>query len=244
MVLVLGAANLPMMFVLWASYFSIVSIGQTWYSFGWESQLLEMGFLSMFLVPGLSLSLFPKNIITPWIHIWGNRWLLFRIMIGAGMIKIRGDECWRNLTCMNYHYQTQPVPNPISIYYHNSPGMNNAFESRVKVFCLKTYHLVETFHKMETMGNHIVELILPWFLLIPHRTCQWFGGLTQVLFQVISTVQINTSTLTFLINDFGEYFSYVSCSYYSILFCLVCFDFFREFIISQLVNHFTSNNVF
>jgi hypothetical protein len=43
-------------------------------------------------------------------------------MIGAGMIKIRGDQCWRDLTCMNYHYQTQPVPNPFSIYFHNTPG--------------------------------------------------------------------------------------------------------------------------
>ena len=27
-----------------------------------------------------------------------SRWLLFRIMLGAGLIKIRGDECWRDLT--------------------------------------------------------------------------------------------------------------------------------------------------
>ena len=36
---------------------------------------------------------------------WGYRWLLFRIMRGAGLIKIRGDACWRDLTCMDYHYQ-------------------------------------------------------------------------------------------------------------------------------------------
>ncbi|MFX8778356.1 lipase maturation factor family protein, partial [Acinetobacter baumannii] len=46
---------------------------------------------------------FPTWIRTPWVLIWGNRWLLFRIMLGAGLIKIRGDECWRDLTCMNYH---------------------------------------------------------------------------------------------------------------------------------------------
>ena len=26
-------------------------------------------------------------------------------MIGAGLIKIRGDKCWTDLTCMNYHYE-------------------------------------------------------------------------------------------------------------------------------------------
>ena len=34
----------------------------------------------------------------------------------AGMIKIRGDSCWRDLTAMCYHYETQPVPNPVSWY--------------------------------------------------------------------------------------------------------------------------------
>lgn len=121
-VAILGAANVPIMFVLWALYFSIVTVGQRWYSFGWESQLLETGFLAMFMVPLLSLRRFPKFTPTPWVAIWGNRWLLFRIMIGAGMIKIRGDKCWRDLTCMNYHYQTQPVPNFFSIYFHNTPG--------------------------------------------------------------------------------------------------------------------------
>jgi hypothetical protein len=121
-VLVLGSANVPIMFALWALYFSIVTIGQRWYSFGWESQLLETGFLAMFMVPVLSLEKFPKYTRTPWVGIWGNRWLLFRIMIGAGMIKVRGDQCWRDLTCMNYHYQTQPIPNMFSIYFHNTPG--------------------------------------------------------------------------------------------------------------------------
>lgn len=124
MVAVIGSANVPIMFALWALYFSIVTIGQRWYSFGWESQLLETGFLAMFMVPVLSLSKFPKYTYTPWVAIWGYRWLLFRIMIGAGMIKIRGDQCWRDLTCMNYHYQTQPNPNPFSIYFHNTPGMH------------------------------------------------------------------------------------------------------------------------
>jgi hypothetical protein len=125
LVAVLGSANVPLMFLLWVLYFSIVTVGQHWYSFGWESQLLETGFLAMFMVPMLSLRKFPKLTPTPWVAVWGYRWLLFRIMIGAGMIKVRGDQCWRDLTCMNYHYQTQPVPNPFSIYFHNTPGKSS-----------------------------------------------------------------------------------------------------------------------
>jgi lipase maturation factor 1 len=39
-VCVLGAANMMIMLALWLLYISIVNVGQTWYSFGWESQLL------------------------------------------------------------------------------------------------------------------------------------------------------------------------------------------------------------
>jgi hypothetical protein len=122
-IFIIGGSNFPLSFCQWLIYTSIVNTGQVWYSFGWESQLLEISFLSMFLVPVWSLDRFPKLTPTPWTCIFGYRWLLFRIMIGAGMIKVRGDQCWRDLTCMNYHYQTQPVPNPLSYYFHSMPGM-------------------------------------------------------------------------------------------------------------------------
>lgn len=44
------------------------------------------------------------------------------IKFGAGLIKMRGDPCWKDLTCMDYHYQTQPNPNPLSRYLHLVPG--------------------------------------------------------------------------------------------------------------------------
>ena len=131
-----GSANIPLLFSLWSLYFSIVSVGQRWYSFGWESQLLETGFLAMFMVPVFSLKQFPALTPTPWVAIWGYRWLLFRIMIGAGAIKLRGDQCWRDLTCMNYHYQTQPVPNMFSIYFHHNFGtLNNISYITYNVRC-------------------------------------------------------------------------------------------------------------
>src|SRR6059036_4170215 len=115
-----GYANAILLAVLWAMYMSIVHIGQIWYGYGWEIQLLETGFLSIFLCPLLDARPFPKS--RPHILvIWLFRWLGFRIMIGAGLIKLRGDTCWRDLTCLYYHYETQPIPNPISRYLHFAP---------------------------------------------------------------------------------------------------------------------------
>ncbi|KAJ1429329.1 lipase maturation factor-domain-containing protein, partial [Ochromonadaceae sp. CCMP2298] len=168
-----GAANMPLLFLLWALYFSIVSVGQTWYSFGWESQLLETGFLAMISAPLLSLSRFSTP--TPWVLVWGSRWLLFRIMIGAGMIKIRGDECWTLLTCMDYFFETQPIPNPLSLYLHFSP-----------------------LHRVETAANHVVELLMPPLLLLPHRRLRFLGGGVQILFQFVLILSGNLSFLNWL----------------------------------------------
>nr|XP_032618612.1 lipase maturation factor 1 isoform X5 [Chelonoidis abingdonii] len=104
-VLVTGCANMILMAILWILYLSLVNVGQIWYSFGWESQLLEMGFLGIFLCPLWTLSRLPNYTPPSQIVIWGFRWLIFRIMLGAGLIKIRGDRCWRELTCMDYHYE-------------------------------------------------------------------------------------------------------------------------------------------
>src|SRR6059058_389638 len=117
LVVLSGYANAILLAVLWAMYLSIVHIGQIWYGYGWEIQLLETGFLSIFLCPLLDGRPFPKC-RPPILVFWLFRWLGFRIMIGAGLIKLRGDPCWRNLTCLYYHYETQPIPNPISRYLH------------------------------------------------------------------------------------------------------------------------------
>ncbi|HEY3111699.1 MAG TPA: lipase maturation factor family protein, partial [Chloroflexota bacterium] len=89
-----GPDWLPMLvwLALWALYLSIVNVGQTFYGFGWESLLLEAGFIAIFLGGAGS----PPSIIT----IVALRWLLFRVEFGAGLIKLRGDRCWRDLTCL------------------------------------------------------------------------------------------------------------------------------------------------
>src|SRR5258708_21689458 len=97
LVVLLGFANAPILFILWVLYLSFVHVGQDWYSFGWESQLLETGFLAIFLAPLWNIRPF-GTMRPPQIVIWLYRWLIFRIMLGSGLIKMRGDPCWRDLT--------------------------------------------------------------------------------------------------------------------------------------------------
>ena len=174
-VLVTGRGNMPILGALWLLYFTLEGVGGPWYSFGWESQLLETGFLAIFSVPFLSLLQgVPSS--GGWAVVWGYRWLIFRIMLGAGLIKLRGDECWRDLTCMDYHYETQPVPGPLSSWFHFNPRW---------------------FHAVETMTNHVVEVVVPFFMLLG-RPWMIASGVIQIGFQLILISSGNLSFLNWL----------------------------------------------
>ena len=75
--------------------------------------LLEAGFFAAFLGPAeMAPSLIP---------VLALRWMLFRVELGAGLIKLRHDRCWRDLTCLYYHHETQPMPGPLSAHFHALP---------------------------------------------------------------------------------------------------------------------------
>src|SRR5579875_2608233 len=124
--------------VMWAIYLSIVNVGQIFYAFGWESLLLEAGFFAAFLGS--------DSTAPPWPVIYCFRWLVFRLEFGAGMIKMRGDPCWRDFTCLYYHHETQPMPGPFSWYFHRLPKI---------------------LHRVEVAANHFAQLIVPFGLFAP-----------------------------------------------------------------------------
>ena len=170
-----GYANSIIMAVLWAVYMSYVHIGQIWYGYGWEIQILETGFLAIFLCPILDLRPFSQR-PPPLVILWLYRWLGFRIMLGAGLIKLRGDPCWRDLTCLYYHYETQPLPNPLSRYLEFAPHW---------------------FQKFSVLWNHFVELIVPWFSFGP-RICRHIAGILLISFQFILISSGNLAYLNWL----------------------------------------------
>jgi hypothetical protein len=154
--------------LLWALYLSIVNVGQTFYAFGWESMLLEAGFFAAFLgTPRSAASLIPVLIL---------RWMLFRTELGAGLIKLRHDECWRNLTCLFYHYETQPLPNPLSWFFHRQPKF---------------------MHRFAVLFSHFVQVIVPFGLFAPQPYASIAGGLT-IFHQLWLIVSGNYSWLNWL----------------------------------------------
>ncbi|MGW4028690.1 lipase maturation factor family protein [Streptomyces sp. NPDC004838] len=134
--------------VLWVLYLSIVNVGQTWYGFGWESLLLETGFLAVFLGN--------DRTAPPVLVLFLLRWVLFRVEFGAGLIKLRGDRCWRDLTCLYYHHETQPMPGPLSWFFHRLP---------------------RPLHRAEVAANHVTQLVVPFALFTPQPVASVAAGL-------------------------------------------------------------------
>jgi len=153
---------------LWVLYLSFVNVGQTFYGFGWESLLLETGFFAIFAGGSATAS----NTVLIWI--W--RWILFRVMFGAGLIKMRSDPCWHDLTCLDYYFETQPIPNPLSWYFHWLP------------------HWV---HRSGVAFNHIAELGVPFAYFAPQPFAA-IAGLVTILFQSTLIVSGNLSWLNWL----------------------------------------------
>ena len=169
-----GYATAPALFVLWALYLSFVGIGQDWFSYGWEIQLCETGFLALFL-GSLDARPLPAR-PPPAAPIWLLRWMAFRIMLGAGLIKWRGDPCWTELTCLDWHFETQPVPNPLSPWFH---------------------HLPHAWHAAGVLFNHVCELVAPWFLFGPRRL-RHVAATLMLGFQAMLIVSGNLAFLNWL----------------------------------------------
>lgn len=144
-----GPPWLPMVafLALWLLYMSIVNVGQTFYAFGWEMLLLEAGFTVAFLGS--------EQVPPPRTMLILLAWLVFRLEFGAGMIKIRGGQEWRDLTALYFHHETQPMPGPLSRQFHLLP---------------------KAFHRLEVLGNHGAQLVVPFLLFAPQPVASAAAG--------------------------------------------------------------------
>ena len=157
-------------FGIYVAQLSISSVGHPFYGYGWESLLAELAFLcglwSFELIPGVA----------------AMRWLCFKIMFGAGLIKMRAArgrrDCWKDLTAMTLFFETQPMPGPLSRRLHSLP---------------------RPLHLFATASNHVIELAAPLLLLIPFGTAAARAyGVVHLLFQVSLLFAGNLSFLNYL----------------------------------------------
>jgi hypothetical protein len=148
----LGVSNAGVQLVLWALAVSVVNAGHDWYGYGWERMMAEASLLAVLLAPWRTWR--PRDALRPntgphWLDavpVWLFRWLSFRVLFGAFAVKLRGDPCWTELTCLNWHFETQPNPHALSWFAHRLPGWVHAGGVGL---------------------THLAEGLLPWLLFGP-----------------------------------------------------------------------------
>ena len=150
LLLIFNLAPRVTLFLLYALYLSLFYAGQTFMSFQWDTFLLENGFVALLM----SLATTPG--------VWLARWLLFRFLFMSGVVKlVSGDPNWWNLSALNYHFLTQPLPTPLAWYAAQlPPGLL----------------------KVATGGAFFVELILPFLIFCPRRL-RFFSAFGILLLQ-------------------------------------------------------------
>jgi len=141
-------------------WLSICAVGQDFLGFQWDALLVETGFLAIFA------TLSPVRILL-------FRWLAFRLMFFSGYVKLAShDPNWRNLTALHYHYETQPLPNPVSWLM---------------------YQLPMAFQKFSTGLTLASELVVPFLFFLP----RWWRALAAWIMIGLQALIFLTGNYTF-----------------------------------------------
>lgn len=148
--------------VAWLCYLSLVTVGQTFMGFQWDALLLESLVVALFLVPwrglrpGLAGDRAPSRA-----GVWLVRLLVLKLMFLSGWVKLAsGDPVWADLSALDYHYWTQPLPTFTSFWALDAPAWTRALAIRLMF---------------------AIELVLPWFILTGPRRLRYLAGAGAIL---------------------------------------------------------------
>jgi lipase maturation factor 1 len=164
--ILLMAGFLPVisLVLLFAFYLSLTIAGQTFLSFQWDILLLETGFLAIFFAPARWRIGGDRDAPISRVGHFLLKLLLFKLMVMSGVVKLTsGDDSWWNLTALEYHYWTQPLPTVFGWWAHQSP---------------------EWFRQFSTFFVLVVESVVPFFIWAPRRLRHVAGALL-ILLQIL-----------------------------------------------------------
>jgi predicted DCC family thiol-disulfide oxidoreductase YuxK len=147
--LVIGVLPALVLPLLWLLYLSLSVVCRGFLAYQWDALLIETGFLAIFIAPLVRFDSRRRIVDPPRVAVWLMWWLLFRLMAGAGVIKLTsGDPTWRTLTALAFHFETQPIPTPVAWYAHQLPL---------------------SLLKASTFAVLAVEITVPFLILAPRR---------------------------------------------------------------------------
>lgn len=97
-------------------------------------------------------------------QMFGYRWLLARLYIGAGSVKLLScDASWRDLTAVHWHFQSQPLPNSIGTFAYEHIPLNLGLSQAL------------------TWSVLVGEMLAPFLFLAPSKIIRQFAFVLNVL---------------------------------------------------------------
>jgi predicted DCC family thiol-disulfide oxidoreductase YuxK len=161
--LVVGLAPVLSLALLFVLYLSLTIAGQTFLSFQWDILLLETGFLALFFAPWQWRMKAADPPPLSGVGLFLLKLLLFKLMLMSGVVKLTsGDDSWWNLTALDYHYWTQPLPTVLGWWADQHPEWFKKFSV---AFCL------------------VIEIVVPFFIWAPRRL-RHCAGLLLIALQI------------------------------------------------------------
>ena len=157
LLLMAGLAPVISLGVLFVLYLSLTIAGQTFLSFQWDILLLETGFLALFFAPVVWRMRWRDEAPVSRVGLFLLKLLLFKLMLMSGVVKLTsGDDSWWNLTALDYHYWSQPLPTVLGWWADQHP---------------------EWFKKFSVALCLVIEIVAPFFIWAPRRFRHVAAGL-------------------------------------------------------------------
>ena len=143
-------------------YGSMVDIGDAFMSFQWDVLLLECG-----IGCAIGAAIFPRDgtFADDAAYAWIPRAILYKLMLMSGCVKIQSHcKTWLNLTALEYHFATQPLPNGFSRLIANGTSPR--------------------FKRIGVALTYLVEGPLAFLIIAPTKMARRGACLAQILFQI------------------------------------------------------------
>ncbi len=129
----------------WLLYLSVFTVARPFMAYQWDILLLEVSILALIFTPSQGLESTSLRRWASLLSLWLLRVALFKVVLSSGLVKINSlDPTWQNLTALDFHFWTQPIPHQLAWSIH---------------------HLGEPARHVGVWFNHFVELAVPWLIL-------------------------------------------------------------------------------
>ncbi|WP_394826955.1 lipase maturation factor family protein [Pendulispora albinea] len=151
--------------VAWLLYLLLAHVSGPFLSYQWDALLLETCAAALLLAPWRRIRPSLDAARPPGrMALWLLRFLVFKLMFLSGAVKrLSHDPSWRDLTALQFHYWTQPLPTWTSWYVDKLPPW---------------------VHTLSARGVFLIELYLPLLIFIPRRG-RWLAFIGFVLLQAL-----------------------------------------------------------